>query len=156
MKYLIAILSLALTFVACKKDDPITPTPTTTDSFALLQQKVLTKSCALSGCHASTADNSYQQHKLVLKGDAVHAALVNGSVKNADAVTAGLKQIIPNNIDKSFFYQKLIFATSAFQYGNEMPLGADPLTTKQLEFIRQWINAGAPKTGDVADKTLLD
>jgi hypothetical protein len=156
MKYLIAVFCLSIVLVACKKDPITPPTPTTTDSFALMQDKILTKSCALSGCHASTADNSYQQHKLVLKGTDVYTALFNGSVKNADAITAGLKQVVPNNIDKSFFYQKLIFATSIHQYGNEMPLGADPLTAKQVQFVREWINAGAPKTGDVADKTLLD
>jgi hypothetical protein len=149
------LLLLGLALVACKKDDP-DPVPTDDSSFGLLQQKVLTKSCALAGCHASTADNSHIQHQLVLKGDGVYAALVNGPVKNAQAVAAGLKQVAPNDLNKSFFYQKLIFAQSAFKFGNAMPLGADALSAKQLEFIRQWINAGAPRTGNVADKTLLD
>jgi hypothetical protein len=50
----------------------------------------------------------------------------------------------------------LIFDNSNFKFGNSMPLGADVLTAKQIEFVRQWIAAGAPETGDVADKTLLD
>ncbi len=141
--------------IACKKDEPA-PEPTDSSSFALLQQKILTKSCALSGCHASTADNSYIQHQLVLKGEGVYASLVNGPVKNAQAAAAGLKQVAPNDLNKSFFYQKLIFAQSAFKFGNAMPLGADALSARQLEFIRQWINAGAPRTGAVADKSLLD
>jgi hypothetical protein len=37
-----------------------------------------------------------------------------------------------------------------------MPLGYKPLTVGQLEFIKEWINAGAPDTGVVADARLLD
>jgi hypothetical protein len=37
-----------------------------------------------------------------------------------------------------------------------MPLGADLLTSNELEFIRQWIEAGAPRTGVVADPSLLN
>ena len=36
-----------------------------------------------------------------------------------------------------------------------MPLGMDFLTNGQLEFIRQWIVAGAPENGAVADSSLL-
>lgn len=36
-----------------------------------------------------------------------------------------------------------------------MPLGGDPLTNGELEFIRQWIAAGAPERGTVADPALL-
>ena len=36
-----------------------------------------------------------------------------------------------------------------------MPLGLDFLTNGELEFIRQWIVAGAPETGEVADESLL-
>jgi hypothetical protein len=148
-------LLLALLLFACKKDDPVVD-PVPDSSFGLLQQKILTPSCALSGCHASVSDNAYLQHQLVLKGTGVYEALVNGAVKNAEAKAAGLKQVVPKDLDKSFFYQKLIFSQSKYKFGNEMPLGADPLNAKQLEFIRQWVNAGAPKTGEVADRSLLN
>jgi hypothetical protein len=36
-----------------------------------------------------------------------------------------------------------------------MPIGRDPLTNGELEFIRQWIIAGAPKDGIVVDIALL-
>ena len=36
-----------------------------------------------------------------------------------------------------------------------MPLGLDFLTNGELEYIRQWIIAGAPETGVVADESLL-
>src|SRR5258708_32580170 len=36
-----------------------------------------------------------------------------------------------------------------------MPLGNTSLSAGQLEFIRQWIEAGAPEAGEVADPKLL-
>jgi hypothetical protein len=151
----ILFLLSAIIIVSCKKDTPA-PTPVATNSFDLLQQKILTPSCGVSGCHSATTDRNYVQHKLILIGADVHARLFNGSVENAQAIAAGLKQIAPSDTAKSFFFQKLIFNQSRHKYGSAMPLGADLLTTKQIEFVRQWILAGAPKTGDVADKTLLN
>jgi hypothetical protein len=142
------ILLTATIIIGCKKDT--TPTPVVvTGSFDLMQQKILTPSCAVVGCHNSTADRTYAQHKLVLTGADVHTQLFNGSVANAQAVAAGLKQIAPSDTAKSFFFQKLNFNQSRHKYGSAMPLGADILTAKQIEFVRQWILAGAPKTGAV-------
>jgi hypothetical protein len=124
-------------------------------SFELIQKTILTKSCAVTGCHASATDNTYSQHKLILTGADVYKNLVNGSVSNAKAIEAGLKQIVPKDPEKSFLYQKLNFATSNYKFGNAMPLGADALTANQLKFIKDWIAAGAPETGHVADEELL-
>ena len=41
------------------------------------------------------------------------------------------------------------------EYGSIMPMGLDFLTNGELEFIRQWIIAGAPENGHVADESLL-
>ena len=152
--FIILLFSAGLV-VSCKKDPTTTPI-VTTNSFDLMQQKILTPSCGVVGCHNSTADRTYSQHKLVLMGTEVHTQLFNGSVANAQAIAAGLKQIVPSDTAKSFFFQKLIFNQSRHKYGSAMPLGADLLSAKQIEFVRQWILAGAPKTGDVADKTLLN
>ena len=155
MKKTILFLSFASLLVfACKKET-VTPTPVTTDSFGLIQQKIFDTKCSSASCHGSSTDNSYKQHNLVLKGTDVYERIINGTVKNADAMKANLKQIVPNDLDKSFIYQKCIYAKSPYKFGNSMPLGADDLTANQLKFIEQWIKAGAPKTGDVADKTLL-
>ena len=37
-----------------------------------------------------------------------------------------------------------------------MPLGLPGLSVGQLEFVRRWIEAGAPETGTVADVVLLN
>ncbi len=36
-----------------------------------------------------------------------------------------------------------------------MPVGTAPLSQGQVDFIRKWIEAGAPRTGEVADAALL-
>ena len=158
LKTLLVFAACLVAIASCKKEaavvEPISHS-NTSGSFELLQKKVLTKSCDTNGCHASEADVSFKQHKLVLTGADLYTRLINGSVANSKAVSAGLKQIVPKDADKSFFYQKVIFSKSAHQYGNAMPLGADALTDKKLQFIKDWIVAGAPEKGHVADEELL-
>jgi hypothetical protein len=162
MKKLTIIVFLAcgsLVFYECKKSSTVAPEPVghsnTSGSFELLQKRLLNNSCAIAGCHSSEIDNSYKQHKLILKGVDVYKNLFNGSVANPKAIVAGLKQIVPKDLAKSFFYQKINFSSSLHKYGNAMPLGADALTAKQIKFIGDWILAGAPEKGHVADEELL-
>ena len=58
----------------------------------------------------------------------------------------------------SFFHRKLLLwdPNQARSFGAAMPLGNTSLSVGQLEFIKQWIEAGAPETGEVADAKLLD
>jgi hypothetical protein len=152
---LLCALACILLAAACKKTEPTPETPVANGSFELMQQKIFTPSCNTTNCHAATSDRTYSQHKIVLAGD-IYSRLINGTVANNQAMTANLKQIVPNDTAKSFLYQKLIFDRSQHRYGSGMPLGADPLTPNQIKFVVQWIMAGAPRTGDVADKTLLN
>lgn len=153
-----ATLVGSLFFTSCKKTEVVpveTSHSNTSGSFELLQKKVLTPSCATAGCHSSVSDASYKQHKLVLTGADLYQNLINGAVTNPKAIAAGLKQIVPKDVANSFFYQKVNFAKSTHQYGNSMPLGSDALTDKQIKFINDWIVAGAPEKGHVADEELL-
>jgi hypothetical protein len=158
LKIIASFLSCTFIFYSCKKETvAVVPKShsNTSGSFELIQKTILTKSCATTGCHASINDAAYKQHKLVLLGADVYKNLVNGSVANAKAIEAGLKQIVPKDPEKSFLYQKVNFGTSAYKFGNAMPLGADALTANQLKFIKDWIAAGAPETGHVANEELL-
>ena len=74
------LVLLATLTIACTKeanDQGITPAPQTTaiSSFDLLQDKLLTPSCATSGCHLSTKDASFAQHGLVLAKGSSYANL---------------------------------------------------------------------------------
>lgn len=158
MKKLLVVALAALAFSACKKDPTPAPVPIADGSFALLDQKILAKSCGLSGCHASASDAGFGQHDLLLKGDrdAIFQALVERGPKNQAAIAAGFSQIKPSDPSRSFFFEKLRLGQNSAQFGNEMPLGLPALTAGQIEFVRQWIAAGAPRTGHVADQKLLE
>lgn len=126
-------------------------------SFDLLQNKILTPSCATSGCHASKNDATFSQHELVLEKSVAFSNLVNVKSKNTKAQADGLLRVKPSQPEGSLFLHKLyLFDHHASDYGNPMPLGLKKLSLGQLEFIEQWISAGAPRTGIVADASLLN
>ncbi|QMW01158.1 monooxygenase [Spirosoma foliorum] len=155
----VGITTLLLTLVSCSKKATESPNPTEVASFDLIQQKILTPSCATSGCHSSEKDGTFAQHGLVLAAGVAYANLVGVDPKNSDAKADGIKRVKPYASLESLLYHKLnISAThhSGKQYGNPMPLGGNTLPDGQIEFIRRWIEAGAPKTGNVADVTILE
>lgn len=83
--------------------------------------------------------------------------LINAAPKNAAAVADGLRQVVPGNSGKSLLLQKLQAWTNAAasRYGSPMPLGGNSLSLGQIEFIKRWIDDGAPRTGDTVDAALL-
>lgn len=147
--------------VSCQKaaqSDPAAQ-PAATASFALLQQRVLTPTCATAGCHASTKDAAFAQHGLVLTADVAYENLVGVSPENTNALADGLMRVKAFGSLQSLLYHKLYPDASHHagkSYGNPMPLGSNPLSAGQIEFVRRWIEAGAPKQGSVVDANLLD
>lgn len=155
----IAVSALLLTLTACQEADTNLTDPVALSSFDLMQQKILTPSCATSGCHASEKDGSFAQHGLVLAEGVAYQNLVDVDPRNRDARTDGLKRVKAFASLESLLYHKLNVAASHHsgrQYGNPMPLGGELLANGQIEFVRRWIEAGAPKSGSVADAALLD
>lgn len=154
-----AFLGVFLLTLGCSKKSIDSTDATTVSSFDLIQQKILTPSCATSGCHASTSDNTYAQHGLVLEKSVAYQNLIGVNPKNDLAKTDNLQRVKPFKSLESLLFHKLEWDASHHsnkQYGLPMPLGSNPLYVGQIEFIRRWIEAGAPRTGDVVDKTLLD
>ncbi len=130
------------------------------DSFQLIQDKIFAKNCATSGCHASPTDGSFKQHGLVLERTVAFTNLVNVASTNPNAKADGLLRIKPFKADQSFLFHKLQQATAEHHnskdYGSPMPLGSRPLTNGQIEFIRRWIEVGAPEKGIVVDEKVLE
>ncbi|GAB3271478.1 hypothetical protein GCM10027347_42770 [Larkinella harenae] len=157
-------LGLGLLASACQKnagkpDEEPEPTPVVSSSFDLLQRRILTPTCATSGCHASESDPTFGQHRLVLAAGQSYKNLVGVAPTNSTAKANGLLRAKPFNAQESLLYHKLNAAAghhSGADYGNPMPLGKDLLTVGQIEFVRRWIEAGAPQTGSMVDSTLLD
>ncbi|GAB3938079.1 hypothetical protein GCM10028804_60660 [Larkinella terrae] len=156
-----AIGLVGLLIASCQKSDDKTdaePKPVAS-SLDQLQRRILTPTCAVSGCHSSESDPTFGQHRLVLAANVAYKNLVSVEATNATAKANGLLRVKPFAALESLLYHKLNAAAShhsGANYGNPMPLGKELLTVGQIEFVRRWIEAGAPKEGSVVDSTLLD
>lgn len=151
-----AIVLSATLMNSCTKQEQVTANSA---SFDLLQDKVLTKNCAVTGCHASETDGTYKQHGLVLAKGKAYKNLIDITPTNIGAKQDGLKRVKPFKSLESLLFNKLFYDASHHggkSYGAVMPLGADLLSNGQIEFVRRWIEAGAPEKGSVADAGLLD
>jgi hypothetical protein len=125
-------------------------------SFGLLEERIFKPSCAISGCHSSGDDATFIQHNLVLAPGAAYNNLVGVTATNTEAKADGLLRVKADDAHTSLLYYKLAGAGHHTKtYGSPMPLGLPLITVGQLEFIRQWIEAGAPEKGIVADSSLL-
>jgi len=156
MRFTILASSAVLLSVACGGDQNVANQPQAgTGSFAQLQTSVLTQSCAVSGCHVSAS--AAASGNLVLSPDVAYDNLVGARPSNLAAQRDGLKRVTPFKPDSSLLFQKVVLALAAHGgvYGNVMPVGTQALPQGQVDFIRKWIEAGAPRTGDVADAALL-
>lgn len=148
-----------LTISACTKNSVDDTTPAEVSSFGLMQDRILTPTCATSGCHASASDATFKQHGLVLEKSVAYENLIGVVPFNALSKADDHLRVKAYKSLESLLYHKLNWDTSHHggkQYGSPMPLGSNALTVGQIEFVRRWIEAGAPKTGEVVDAKLLD
>ena len=114
-------------------------------------------------CHVSGSSFA-EQSGLILTDDVAYEELIDVTPNNIHAAEDGLKLVGTNGIGSlynSFLWEKINapnyehFYEDHPEYGSVMPLGLDFLTNGELEFIRQWIIAGAPEEGVVASESLL-
>jgi hypothetical protein len=96
----------------------------------------------LASCHSgeNAADG------LDLLADDAYDSLVNAP----SALFAGEVLVIPGDVDNSFLMKKLLNALPEDQsQGDPMPRGEAirwmPLPDEQLDMVREWIAAGAPR-----------
>ncbi len=151
------IICFSILFTQCKKKTttPVETVDPTISSFLNMQTHIFKHSCNSTGCH-NTAAVSNLQHGLALEGSDVWERIVDITPKNIDAKNANLKIVYAGKSDSSFLFHKVNWtANTLYKFGNQMPIGANLLEADEIEFIKQWINAGAPKTGVVADYKLL-
>ena len=99
-----------------------------------IQSNVFTPICAVPGCHVGAS----AQQGLML--DSVNNSFLDLVGVNSSELPAVLR-VDPGNPDNSYLVQKLEGApTIAFA---QMPLNQPPLSTDQIDAIRQWILNGA-------------
>lgn len=161
----VAAVAAALMLGACGgdgTDDPASgkpgdpTTPGDAGTFARIQSSVLTPTCAVSGCHV--AASAAVSGNLVLTADVAYDNLVGVVPANLTAKQNGLRRITAGKPDSSLLFQKIALALVGHDgndYGNVMPVGTTPLNQGQVDYIRKWIEAGAPRSGSVADVSLL-
>lgn len=140
-------------------DHPIEIQPST---WLQIQRSVFDRKCI--GCH-SEGTSFARQSGLVLTEDVAYEQLIGIPPKNPAAAADGLVRIAtngPETLDRSFLWLKIDagnqerFLNEHPDYGTMMPLTDFPLTNGEIELIRQWILAGAPRDGIVADAKVLE
>lgn len=144
-------------FVACKSNET-SIVADDSSTWKNIQTQIINPNCATSGCHLSEKDPSFLQHGLILEANKAYNNLLGVQPKNPVAANEGLKIITPFSADKSLFFHKLNWNAAHHggkTYGAPMPLGGISLYEEQIEYIRRWIEAGAPQTGNVVDNKLL-
>ncbi|MFY0608012.1 MAG: hypothetical protein JXR10_14935 [Cyclobacteriaceae bacterium] len=164
MKFSTPVIALLpFLFLSCgdKETTPSDPLVNYESSYDIIQGEIWDQSC--TSCHIAGSSFA-RQSDLVLTSDVSYDQLVNRTPNNTSAKADGLVLVGDKGLEslyESFLWEKInILDQEHFYadhpgYGTIMPLGDDPLTNGQLEFIRQWILAGAPKSGDVVDLELL-
>ena len=135
--------------------------PQEVSTWDTIQHDIFASNCV--SCH-SAGTSFARQSGLVLTPDLAYSQLMNIAPRNGTAAQDGLVLLSDEGLAglfKSYLWEKINapnqehFYADHPAYGEQMPLGRPPLTNGQLEFIRQWIRAGAPEEGVVADLALL-
>ena len=128
----------------------------------IIQDSIWTPKCVM--CHDHGLYFA-EQSGLILAEDVAYEELINVTPTNTYAAEDDLELVGTEGIASvysSFLWEKINsndyehFYEDHPEYGSLMPLGMDFLTNGELEFIRQWIIAGAPDTGIVANENLLE
>jgi hypothetical protein len=135
-------LALSIALIACSTDksaqmvfdppsvDAPNNSPTGEATFSFVQENILDRSCALSGCHT---DSEYPN----LSAGQAYGNIVNGLSSSPDQPL-----INPGDPDNSYLYLKLVNADGIF--GSRMPKSSPPLSDELIAAVREWIERGAP------------
>jgi hypothetical protein len=154
-KTVFVLFTASVTIMSCKKDEVVYTPPDS--SFGLIYTKIFTPSCAFADCHANEDHGDLgHAHGITLEGVDTYSYLINKAPKNIQAVKAGLSIVVPNDTLNSFLLHKIDYTNSPYKFGAPMPGGGLFLTKNQITFVKQWILAGAPLEGHVADKSLMN
>jgi hypothetical protein len=92
--------------------------------------------------------------------NAVYAAIVNHTPVNTTAATRGDKTVKPGYTHSSFLLRKI---NNGLDPDNGLKAGegascpqTGTISNQNIELVRQWINMGAPQTGNVIDTNMIN
>ena len=146
---------------SASEGEPTEPTPAGTavppqSSFGQLQRHLFDKQC--SSCHMPGGVGAREAGLVLHRADSAYINLMGVMPRNSAARHDGLYRVMPRDPEKSLLWHKLQWNTDHHHgrhYGSPMPLGGESPSIGQLDFVRAWIQAGAPFQGFVADSALL-
>tara|TARA_B100000902_G_C27316175_1_gene921455 strand:- start:2279 stop:4018 length:1740 start_codon:yes stop_codon:yes gene_type:complete len=135
----------------------------TRHTWQIINEDILTPKCA--NCHYQGSFFA-ETSNLILTEDVAYSQLLNRIPDNNSANTDDLV-LISNETGmlgllRSYFWEKININNEVHfygehpQYGEIMPLGGPFLKNGELDFIEDWIWAGAPEEGIVADPLILN
>jgi hypothetical protein len=131
-------------------------------TWKIIQSTIFEANCVV--CHTDGTSFA-RQSDLVLTKDAAYNQLIDRVPKNSAAKADGLMLLETKGLESlytSFLWEKINapdqehFYEDHPEYGELMPFGLPLLTIGELAYIREWIIAGAPEEGMVADEALLE
>lgn len=131
------------------------PAGATSGTFARIQSDIFNAQCI--ACHR-TGDPNARQSGLVLTADSAYQQLFGISAIHQIAKADGMRRVQAFKSDSSLLFHKVAWVPGhhSRDYGQLMPMGTTKgLTAGQLEYVRRWIEAGAPRTGHVVDTLVL-
>lgn len=157
------VAGIVLSAIACgggdsapdKNSSTEPPITGSSGTFARIQSEVFNAGC--TSCH-KTGDPNAKQSGLVLTADSSYDQLFGRVVTQQIAKADGMRRVMAFKSDSSLLFHKLAWVPGhhSRDYGQLMPMGTTRgLTVGQLEYVRRWIEAGAPKTGTVVDTLVL-
>ncbi|MFA7327282.1 MAG: hypothetical protein WC121_11500 [Candidatus Kapaibacterium sp.] len=130
---LFLVLIMTLSFVSCSESIVSECEPDTKvdnqmkASFKEIQEKVITPSCATSGCHQA---NFYSPN--------LEDGKSYDNIVGVNNLADNMPLIDPGNSTNSYFFKKLLGDGTTL-----MPSGGDKLNKAILDSIRVWIDNGA-------------
>jgi hypothetical protein len=129
----IFLLALIMVASSCKtKSSSSVPETVKADpSFANDIQPIFTNNCALSGCHNSTA----QQGLILGQGQAYSNLVDVSSTEEPNRI-----RVLPGDSANSYLVIKIEGNQTV---GVRMPYGQSPLSSVQIQNIKNWIDRGA-------------
>ena len=131
-------------------------------TWSLINEEIFAPNCA--NCHFSGSTIA-RQSGLDFSSNNIYNNLVDVKPKNLAAQRDGLVIVSSaggmKGLSKSYLWEKINayerehFLSDHPDYGQLMPPGDNFLTDGQLQFVRTWIEEGAPNLSSVADEILL-
>lgn len=144
-----------LTLLGCSGETTANKDDLPDGTFATIQHDIFNVSCV--SCHSAGSSDA-RNSGLVLTADVSYDQLVGAQSTQTVAHADGLLRVKSGKPDSSLLFHKLdwIPGHHSRDYGVLMPMGRTTgITTGQLEYIRRWIAAGAPKAGHVVEASVL-